>query len=602
MNQKTKSGLCLPAHIAILALFYCLSLLSAATAESLAAQHAGFAASETVPAAFARFLIFLPLALLISLGRTHLDRRLADSSETPADPRSCPISFNAVTILMAALFFYTALRGVLQFPICGDDSFIDFRYVRNWVEGISFDYNPGERVLGFTSYIHVALLAVLSKIFNCLELPVLAQLTNVIFAMINLALIYFFILDLYKSRLSALLASAVYALDPFTAQQMIFGKEAHILITMLILSLWAIFRDKPGLLAWLACLIPFVRPEGAVYSLVCFIWSLKSRGKRAHLLWLAPLSTAALALLGVFLYFGTIIPHGMIAKLAMFYPSSYPKIFFMALWMMGTGTLIPRYYIAAPGLYYGLGCSILGLLIFGTFAFSALRGKLEPTRIYMITLTLYLAIFAYKNPEAFSWYLAWFALFPVFLVATLASSAERLAPRGIKLAACLLLLSGFLGAQISQQVIRPVPALSAIVFDWSPEFDRMIKFDQALAALNREPGGAGALLATPEIGYIGFHHPGPILDLAGLLSPQVIQYGHPPLSQREDNKALEINPAIVADLKPPYIVSLEVFCRLLMKEDFFKRDYRVLEFFPNRWAGSQGIYLFKRKAARITGD
>jgi len=279
----------------------------------------------------------------------------------------------------------------------------------------------------------------------------------------------------------------------------------------------------------------------------------------------------------------------------MFYPSSYPKIFFMALWMLGTGTIIPRFYVAAPGLYYGLGCSIFGLLIFGIFAFSALRGKLEATRIYSITLILYLAIFAYKNPEAFSWYLAWFALFPVFLVATLASSAERLEPRGIKLVVCLLALAGFLGAQISQQVIRPVPALSAIAFDWSPEFDRMIKFDQALAALNREQGGSTALLATPEIGYIGFHHPGPILDLAGLLSPRVIRYGHPPLSLREDNKALEINPAIVADLKPPYIVSLEVFCRLLMKEDSFRKDYRVLEFFPNQWAGSQGIYLFKRK-------
>ncbi|MCA9800403.1 MAG: hypothetical protein KC777_00370 [Cyanobacteria bacterium HKST-UBA02] len=585
MNQNSKLGLCLPAHIAILALFFGLTLATFPTVESLSGLHVGFAVQETVPAAFARLLIFLPLALLISLGRTHLDRRIASASEP---------NFNVISALMAVLIFYTALRGVLQFPICGDDSFIDFRYVKNWVEGISFDYNPGERVLGFTSYIHVALLAVLSRLFADLDLPVLAQLTNVFFAMTNLALIYFFILDLYKSRLAGLLAASVYAFDPFTTQQMIFGKEAHILITLLVLSLWAIFRERPRSLAWLACLIPFVRPEGAVYSLVCFIWSLKSNGKKALLIWLPPVATATLFLAGVLLYFGTIVPHGMIAKLAMFYPSSYPKVFFMALWMMGTGTIIPRYYVATPGLYYGLGCSIFGMLIFGAFAVYAFKARLKVIPLYLITLFLYLAIFAYKNPEAFSWYLAWFALFPVFLVATLVSSAERLKPRGIKLVACGLALAAFLGSQVSQQVIRPVPALSAIAFDWSPEFDRMIKFDQALAALNHEQGGERALLATPEIGYIGFHHPGPILDLAGLLSPRVIKYGHPPLSQRTDNKALEINPAIVADLKPPYIVSLEVFCRLLMQEDFFKKEYRVLEFFPNKWAGSQGIYLFKR--------
>ncbi|MBZ0188749.1 MAG: hypothetical protein K8F91_21070, partial [Candidatus Obscuribacterales bacterium] len=376
------------------------------------------------------------------------------------------------------------------FPMCGDDSFIDFRYVKNWVNHTSFDYNPGEAVLGFTSYVHVGILTLLSFLLPLIDLPLLSQLTNVSFQLLNCCIIYFFLLDLSGNRWSALSGAAVYTLDPFSVQQSTFGKEAPILLFVLTLSLWAILRRKHQALAWLSCLIPFIRPEGAIFSSICLAWSLKDNGPKVLKLWIAPILIAASFTFLVFSYFGTIVPHGMIGKLKMFYPSSYPKIFFMALWMMGTGLFIPRFYIDRPGLYYGLGSVLFGFILLSIFIYVA-RGHVH--RIYALSLVAYLLIFLGKNPEAFSWYLVWFALFPVFFVSILVSLLLELKDKSrLSMILCLVLLADIFLVQIAQQVKRPSPGLASLTFSWSPELDRLIKFEKALECIYKEPGGRTA--------------------------------------------------------------------------------------------------------------
>src|SRR5215204_3987504 len=45
-----------------------------------------------------------------------------------------------------------------------DDAYIYLRYVDNWDAGRGLVYNPGERVIAFTSYSYVVLIAAINKL------------------------------------------------------------------------------------------------------------------------------------------------------------------------------------------------------------------------------------------------------------------------------------------------------------------------------------------------------------------------------------------------------------------------------------------------------
>ena len=61
----------------------------------------------------------------------------------------------ALTVLLGALF----LLSILTYLQLGEDSFITFRYVRNWVDGKGLVYNVGERVEGYSNLLWVLILA-----------------------------------------------------------------------------------------------------------------------------------------------------------------------------------------------------------------------------------------------------------------------------------------------------------------------------------------------------------------------------------------------------------------------------------------------------------
>ncbi|HMO20164.1 MAG TPA: hypothetical protein PKC98_04260, partial [Candidatus Melainabacteria bacterium] len=104
---------------------------------------AGSSLTGYIDGAFSRYFAFLGFALVAGLCLFRFDGGLQEQ-------RRSVVASTALVISLS--LSWIALTRVLQFPICGDDSYIDFRYIRNWVNGISFDYNPGEKVIGFTSH------------------------------------------------------------------------------------------------------------------------------------------------------------------------------------------------------------------------------------------------------------------------------------------------------------------------------------------------------------------------------------------------------------------------------------------------------------------
>lgn len=531
----------------------------------------------TIPGSFSRYHLMLAFACAISVGY------LLRESGRKEGRMSLPLRGTVMTFLLG----FIALAGSLQFPLCGDDSYIDFRYVKNWLSGAGIDYNPGQRVLGFTSHLHVLLLAALGMPFREPDVPVIAQLVNILLSMLNCLMLAFYLSDLKGSPAAGIVGAAVYALDPYNTQQIIFGKETQMIVSVLIVSLWSLERKRYHTLAWASCLAPFIRPEGFIWSAICLIKLATVEKGRAWRYIIGPVLACLTALSVLFAFYGTIVPQGMVGKFSMFYPMPAFSMLGKCLWMAGTGAVLPRLTLNDPGLYGAL--SILAGPV--CIALLACLARKHSASIYVPAVIAYLLVFGLKNPPAFGWYLCWFSLIPVFLASEIFSKAMKSGRAAVSVFAILTV------AILSiQQPVRFAYGIESVTYQWNPEYHRLLQFDRLLAEIDTVANDPARkpVIATPEIGYIGYRYPGPILDLCGLVSPEVIPFGRPELSAQEKGEAFEINPAIIESLRPDYVITLELFARELLADRSFKSHYRLLETLPNDWGGGKGVLLYEK--------
>ena len=547
---------------------------------------------RTVPDAFNRYSLFLPVSLIAGTATIWIDRDFPGLSKQKAI---------VVALVLGISLSWIVLSRVLQFPICGDDSYIDFRYVRNWVDGVGFDYNPGERVIGFTSHIHLLLLYLAKLVFFGISIDVISQMMNVFFEILNVSLLYFFLKDIFKKHSAALAGVFAYAFDPFGIQQTVFGKEAHILECFMILCIWAMHRKRYHAAAWLSSLMPFIRPEAVLWWGITLIWSIKEKKGEAIKIYLAPLALVALIVTAMYLYFGTVVPHGMIAKFKMFYPNLPFLTLSLVLRGIGTSIFIPRYFTAQTDqlpyltvlFFPSLLCAVVTLLVsFKMFGKSVLRW-------YIFAVCAFVLVFGIKNEIFFIWYHSWFFLLPVLILAVMMPSLLQIMQDSSKTTTKRVLAGSafayLIFVQLIQQIALPVPNLTSFAFRLEPEFHRIAQFGRAYKIIQSYPGYESAAIGTMEVGYLGFLHKGKILDFCGLVSPEVVKIGPPPLSCQDEKagEILEINPAAVKKFQPDYLITLEAFGRELLKDPYFQKNYREIVWLENNYLKSRGIFVYK---------
>ncbi len=108
---------------------------------------------------------------------------------------------------LSFFFYLLILTRLMQYPVACDDAYHDYRYVYNWVNGISLDYNPGERVMGFTSHLNLVVLAFASFLFNHQNIVVVAQILATVWQAASYFLIFLLLRSAYKNESLALLAA-----------------------------------------------------------------------------------------------------------------------------------------------------------------------------------------------------------------------------------------------------------------------------------------------------------------------------------------------------------------------------------------------------------
>ena len=429
-----------------------------------------------------------------------------------------------------------------------DDAYITYVYARSLATGHGFSFN-GAHVLGTTSPIYALALAFPAA----LGIPVTAvsKAVGLLGALAGCGLVF----HLGRRPLgvpAALFAALLLALNGVHAAMSMSGMETGVYLAVCLAALAAqrAHRERlTGLLAALACLL---RPDGVLLAVVLGLVHLQE-GRKIRL---APLAwfCGPLALWAGYatLAFGSPVPSSLSAKLAY---HDYGAFTLGAALNAEGARLWPLLSVAA----------LVGLIgLYGRFR--ALLPLCAWTALYLL---------AFLRAPNFTWYYAPpLAGLIVLGVAGLVELCERLTrlpflkPRGLG------------GWTVLAGAAALIVAASFDLYDQGRFIDRTHgpevtgtyrKLGEWLAA-NTPPGSR---VGTPEVGYIAYYSRRPILDLAGLCSPEVIPY-----LRRRDYEG------IVRDKQPDFIaLTLEgrrPIHNAITKSQWFRDHYVEQVRFPYR--------------------
>lgn len=103
------------------------------------------------------------------------------------------------------------------------------------------------------------------------------------------------------------------------------------------------------------------------------------------------------------------------------------------------------------------------------------------------------------------------------------------------------------------------------------------------------------LVASGDIGVIGYFSRATILDTVGLVTPSVSKYYPIPKDLIAEGQNYAIPPQLILDTKPQYLVAMESMVRLgLEKDATFKSEYELVRDIPTDFYGT-GMYLYQRE-------
>lgn len=526
-------------------------------------------------------------------------------------------------LLLLALFFLAAGVRLMAGARTIDDSYITFRYARNILAGNGFIYNPGEHVLGTTTPLYTILLVILGSFSGSAQAPFpqIALWVNALADGITCCLL---LLAGRKSGFTTagLAAALVWAIAPFSVTFAIGGLETSIFVLLLTGMSVAHLHRRHRLAAGLAALSLLTRPDAliligplALDRLSQLILATLRRKSSTSLPAAKPNVRAGMSEVLIFLlpilfwvvfatsYFGNPLPHSITAKsLAYRLPSEAAFV-----------RLLQHY--ATPFLEHltlGIPAIAVGLVLYPFLFLIGARKLIRYDRSFWPWLAypwLYFITFAIANPLIFRWYLTP-PLPPYFfgilvgaeaLLTQLLKTRKKAEPASVAspspirqvLISTIVIASPFLSSlgdwslHPNHGLQRPAPDMA-----W---YQLELLYRQAADLLAPEIHNSEQtpLLAAGDVGVLGYYSGANILDTVGLNSPISSQYY--PLDAKYYVINYAIPPDLILDIKPDYLVILEVYGRAgLLKDERFIQEYGLVEKIPTDIYRSDGMLIFRR--------
>ncbi len=242
--------------------------------------------------------------------------------------------------------------------------------------------------------------------------------------------------------------------------------------------------------------------------------------------------------------------------------------------------------------------SLIGIL------FTARRvPRLLPFLIYP---WLYITVFSIANPLIFRWYNApplpalclsifigvW-AIISSLGGKTAETEAETRPSRLLPIVGIVALAWVF--TSVHGWVLHPEHGLDRPAPEMA--WHKIELYYQDIATQLRDQYGVTAqtLVASGDIGVIGYFSRATILDTVGLVTPAVSKYYPIPKELIAEGQNYAIPPQLILDEQPRYLVAMESMVRLGLEQNAtFKSEYKLVRDIPTDFYG-KGMYLYQRQ-------
>jgi hypothetical protein len=234
----------------------------------------------------------------------------AARGQTPGIDLASWIDYRAPYLIPLLLALVARVLYWILLPTAAEDAYITFRYAENWAAGLGPVYNSGERVMGFSSPLWTAWIAIGSLITG--KTLIWARISSILLDA-GTILLGARILQREHSRFSAWAFGVFYALWPTLVAYSLLGMETSLFVFLIVASAWACVKRHPSAGPLLA-LLAFTRPEATVAAMIIALGA----GWRDRLIALAMFGFGVVVLS---LYYGNPIPQSVLAKAATYAPT-----------------------------------------------------------------------------------------------------------------------------------------------------------------------------------------------------------------------------------------------------------------------------------------
>lgn len=423
-----------------------------------------------------------------------------------------------------------------------EDALITWRFAEHLTRGAGFTFNAGERVLGTTTPVLTVLLAAAATVTGTRALPIVAVSLMTACGAAGGWFTYRSLRVAGFSHAVALVATTTFLLHPDIVWSTVGGMETPLLLMLMSLSMYAALTGRYYVVAVTCAMLPFVRPEAVLWAILLVMhasWYGRQRANRPFAVAVVLSVAGALALTW---YFGSPLPHSVTAKRAV-----------------------------GPGVGGGLTWYSVQQWFnwtFGASGVNMLGGRIERVAIapWLLFVTLGATVVLRRATTRRLWPIVAFP--PVLALAFLAGNAPHFLWYLVPFTACLCVLGGIgighlcearwpqarpMGRAVILAMLVPVIAAFAHTMrsttDWHWRNQRNEwQVRRAIGEWLRDNTSADSNVLMEAIGYQGTLSGRRVIDLAGLVTPRVVEL------QRESRTNAEAFAKILGEFTPDYVV------------------------------------------------
>ncbi|MBX7044635.1 MAG: hypothetical protein K1X86_02260 [Ignavibacteria bacterium] len=437
------------------------------------------------------------------------------------------ISIAAAAIVFAVLYLFSAnaANGYNGFPL--DDPWIHLTFAKNLAEYGSFSYFKNEMsTAGSTSPIYTMILAAGFLITK--NEMVLSYVLGILFFVF--AGIWFYRLSSFefgKENIFAILCTAIFIVDKWMNFIADSGMETTMFIFLLIAAVYAYKKRQAAATAVFAGLILWTRPDGTAFlgALVFdYLWCvyLAKKDKSIKLFSKTELFKIAGIFAGIIIiYFGmnlklsgSILPNTFNAKLTYYAPEFRSRSVFLK------GEVWDYFTAGAYGIVmFGFLVAALKLI------FDTIKRKYNPNFVYIVFIAALVFIYWYKMPYAHRFGRYLMPIIPFMILVSMTGFRET----------AKLIASYFKSKQVANG-FNILAVVAIIFFGLQNYFDNKKSYAEECRYINdrqvvaakwiRDNTKETDIIGTHDVGAIAFYSQRKIVDVAGLVTPELINKLH----------------------------------------------------------------------------